>query len=1665
MVVNLNWVRLFGSTVNESSNGINYRGTSIYTTGYTNGSFPGYTNPTSGTSDIWLAKHNLSGTQTWLKQFGTNQNDYANDVVSDASNNLYVGGNTYGGLSGNTNAGNADAWVGKFDANGTQQWIRQFGSNAFDYAIDIAIDSNNNLYSTGYTFGSLPGYTNLGSFDGWLVKYNTSGTRLWLKQFGTTGADLSYGLTTDSSGNIYATGYTAGGLSGNANLGNNDAWLARYDTNGNQVWVKQFGSSGNDVSYNIIGDSSGNFYVTGVTLGTLPGNTSAGGQDGWIAKYNASGTQLWLKQFGTANEDTSFGITTDSSGNIYLAGYTKGALAGNTSAGGYDATIIKYNASGTLLWTRQIGTNLDDFANAITAGTDGNLYITGYTNGNLQGQTNANVGNQDAWIAQTSQNLQLSIINNVILTEGNSGTTNANFIVTLDAASSQLITVNYNLLNGTATSPSDYISQSSILTFNAWETIKTITVLVNGDNVVESDESFSVKLSNPTNAIIKADTGTGLIINNDTTELSVRDVTVSEGDSGTQNANFVVTLTNPSAATITVNYSTSPESASAGVDYTTIALSTLTFNPLETIKTISVAVLGDNIVEPDERFYLNITNATPKTAIVKNQGIGTILNNDVANVSISDVTVTEGNSGTTATNFVVTLSKPSSQAIFLNYSTSSGSATGGVDYQTITSTLNFDPGQTIKTISINVFGENLVETDETFAVNLTSASGATIVKGTGTGTILNNDTAALSVRDVTVSESDSGTQNANFVVTLTNPSATTITVNYFTSPESASADVDYTTIALSTLTFNPLETIKTISAIVLDDNIVEPEERFYLNLTNATAGTAIVKNQGIGTILNNDVPNVSITDVTVTEGNLDTTPTNFVVTLSEPSSQAIFLNYSTSSGSATEGVDYQTITSTLNFEPGQTIKTISINVLGENLVETDETFAVNLTSASGATIVKGTGTGTILNDDTTSVSLADVTVIEGNSGTTNANFVITLSQPSSQNITFDYNTISGSATADVDYVSISGGILTFNATETIKTIAIPVQGDTLTEANERFFLQLTNSSEPSLVDSFAVATIINDDTQPSISVTDSTVIEGNLGNTSLGFVVSLNAASTKSVSVNYNTLNYSAAASNDYYAISSTLSFAPGETSQTILVQVIGDTTSETNEQLLLNLSSPDGGTISDSLGVGTILNDDNLPLPKINITDSTVTEGNSGTTNATFLVSLSSPSNTEVIVNYNTLNYSAASGTDYNLIPTTTLTFLPGETDKTLSVEVIGDTISEQNERFLLSLTNPSNATINQQTAIGNILTDDNLPTAPTISIIDTSVTEGDAATTNANFTVSLSSSSANNVSVRYVTGSNSANTTDYQAISTSWLTFNPGETLKTISIPVKGDTVNESDERFFVNLSNPIGGSLLDRLGVGTILNDDNTPQISITDTTVIEGDISKTNANFVVSLSESSNKSVTINYRTISNTATVGTDFDGIPITTLTFNAGETTKTISVGIKGDTAFEPNERFFVSLSTPVNGTIIDNLGVGTITNDDILPTISIDDLTINETASGTTTANFMVSLSQSTSNVLTVDYITSNGTALAGSDYTATNGVLTFAPGQIQQSISVDITGDTQIEGNERFLVNLTNPVAGTLGNSVGVGNILDYIPQGSTFLGNSDQLLAILPNLTSL
>ena len=260
-----------------------------------------------------------------------------------------------------------------------------------------------------------------------------------------------------------------------------------------------------------------------------------------------------------------------------------------------------------------------------------------------------------------------------------------------------------------------------------------------------------------------------------------------------------------------------------------------------------------------------------------------------------------------------------------------------------------------------------------------------------------------------------------------------------------------------------------------------------------------------------------------------------------------------------------------------------------------------------------------------------------------------------------------------------------------------------------------------------------------------------------------------------------------------------------------------------------------------------------------------------------------------------------------------------------------------------------------------------------------------------------------------------------------------------MKGDVLDEADETFTVNLSGVTNATIADAQGIGTILDDDATPSLAINNVSVTEGNTGTTNAVFTVTLSAASGRTVAVNYATANGTATSTSDYTAVS-GTLTFNAGTTSQQITVPVRGDTVNEATETFNVNLSNATNATIVTSQGVGTIIDNDPVPSVTINDVSITEGNFLTKTATFTLTLSAASGQTVTVNYATANGTATAGSDYVAKSGTVTFAAGTTTQTITVTINGDTTREANETFFVNLSAPTNVTIARTQATGTILN-------------------------
>jgi hypothetical protein len=326
----------------------------------------------------------------WKSQIGSSEQDCSYSTAVDAWGNVYISGYTRDDLGG-INAGNEDVFASKFDSEGNEIWTTQIGAAGADRSYSIAVDASGNAYIGGRTEGGLGG-PNAGYSDAFLSKLDPSGNEVWTTQFGTNDYDSATGVAVGPSGNAYISGYTLGDLDG-PSAGQYDAFLGKFGPDGANIWMTQTGTTSSDLSQSVAVDAIGNVYISGQTRGDL-GGSNAGFDDVFVSKFDSDGEEIWTSQIGSDEFDYSYSVAVDASGSVYVAGRTFGDLGGPVSSDNTpDLFLSKFDSDGNELWTNQMGSGSGDSANSVAVDLLGEVYITGRTDGDLGGP---NAGSGDA---------------------------------------------------------------------------------------------------------------------------------------------------------------------------------------------------------------------------------------------------------------------------------------------------------------------------------------------------------------------------------------------------------------------------------------------------------------------------------------------------------------------------------------------------------------------------------------------------------------------------------------------------------------------------------------------------------------------------------------------------------------------------------------------------------------------------------------------------------------------------------------------------------------------------------------------------------------------------------------------------------------------------------------------------------------------------------------------------------------------------------------------------------------------------------------------------------------------------------------------------------------------------------------------------------------------
>ncbi len=932
-------------------------------------------------------------------------------------------------------------------------------------------------------------------------------------------------------------------------------------------------------------------------------------------------------------------------------------------------------------------------------------------------------------------------------------------------------------------------------------------------------------------------------------------------------------------------------------------------------RTVNVPLVNDNVLEGDESLQLGFTDTDPTTALGPfSQAAVTIVDDEAYPVAgILTPVVSEGSRGEQVVLVGITLEGENRYGATINYTTANGTAIVNSDYRALTGSVQMPAGMTHKYLELRIIGDATPEPDEYLNLVLT-----------GSGFRGGSATLRLDVVDDDRCGAANLIANPDFEQLIVNgevPGWTRVTGTWGNYSHGGSWN-NNNVLPVNT----PLgELAQTIDLSGYEELVDRGGLRFAFRVETANWGA---------------------------ENPIDTS--RFVMEFRDAANTTVLYSYDSREGYYIVGLG-AVMTHVAAAPPGS--RWLRVRLIGKRYtgVESNSHF----------------DRAVLHSLDVPSIDALDVSVNEGQSGTTTATATVRMACSTTRPVTVDYSTQDGTAKAGEDYQSALG-TLTIPAGQTSVALPLSIVGDTLTEGNQTFTVRLQNPSGAVVSDGEMQVTIVDDERKLSIAGANKN--EGNQGSSLLTFTVTLDGTLPLPVTVDYATVDYSASAGEDYVATSGTLTFDPGTSlTRTISVEILGDTNVELDEEFIVQLSNPNNAGLTTTEARGKIKQDD----IEIKVADGHVAEGNTGTRQLIFEFTLSGASSQSVSVAYATSNLLATAGVDY-VAASGTVTFNPGETLKTQTVTINGDTAVEGSETFLLTLSNPQNAFVLNPEATGFIVDDDDCPSANLlVNPGAEQVTSGEISfwreVQGTTWGVRASSPSPIEGSFYFATGSDAvaelAQDVDVSAFAI-WIDAgvqrfsfegyarSAGTPLDVARVVVEyRDAANAAPLAIFDSGAITEGGawryvSDLTTVPVGTrwirvrliglrqrpsgfnfaffdglSLRSLGTPILQLADRDVVEGDESSVVVPYEVRLTCAGERPVSLSYTTSDGTARAGADY-AAATGTLTYGPTDAVKTVSIETFGDFLSEIRETFRFQVSNVVNAVVLD--GDATITLSD---------------------------------------------------------------------------------------------------------------------------------------
>lgn len=1084
-------------------------------------------------------------------------------------------------------------------------------------------------------------------------------------------------------------------------------------------------------------------------------------------------------------------------------------------------------------------------------------------------------------------------------------------------------------------------------------------------------------------------------------------------------ARFWANLSVPSQLAVSVSYAIGGTASGAGVDHT-LASGTLTFAAGQTSKGINASVVNDATAEPNETVIITLSGPANATLGAIPVATHTIVNDDTTiGFTAASSTPSEA-AGAHA--IAVSLGTPSPKTVSVSYAASPGTATSGSDYALASGTLTVAPWATTASIPLSILQDVVDEPDETLSVSLSAPMDALLGTASHAITIVDDD-ATPTIGFTSAASSVGEASSPSLAVVLSAASGRTVRVSYATSADTATIPGDVGA-ASGTLVLLPGETTKAIALSPVQDALDEADETFSVALSAAENATLSVATHTL-TIVDDDAPPLVRFTTASSSGSEGGTLAATSVQLSGASALPVSVLVGVTGGTATPESDFTGGGATVTFAPGVTTGSVAIAAVNDALAEGDETIVLSLSGAANATIGSPSSHTLTLLDDESAVSVRVAqTEASANEAAGSGSALVILSGAAAMPVSVDYAWTPGSAAAGLDYVA-SGGTLVFASGTTSLTVPFALVDDEIVEPDESFALVLSNATNASLGAATHVFTILNDDTPYPVAGFAASGVSLAEGAASPAIVVALSAPHPRLVSVPY-TVAGTATPGGDFSLAAGTLAFLPGETTKEIAYTVVDDAVAEPDETIVVTLGTPTRATLGAAVFTRTIANDDVVPpVASFAAASSSVSET---APSAAIRVQLDRAATSPVSVAYAVTGGSATGDAiDYSL-PVGTLSFDVGESAKDIVVVLSDDPAAEAVETVVIGLSSPVGATLGSATHTLSITSDD-VP-AVTIAFAAASSAVGESGGTT-QIVVRASAAIPESFEVSYQVAGGTATAGSDFALAAGSLFFDVGETTKSIAVEISGDPDYEPDESIVIALTNPTVGTLgSPAIHVLTILNDDpQPPTFSFASSSGSATEASGT-ALIAVTLSPASSAATSVAYAVTGGTATAGVDYT-LASGTLSFDPGDTAKSILLTLLDDSAAEAGETIVIALSSPLGGVLGSSEHVFTIVNDDaVAPSVQWN-LTASTASEGAGTATIRAYLSSSAATSVSVAYSVTGGTATgSGTDFTLAAGTLTFAAGETSRPLTVAIVDDSLVEGDETIVVTLASPVNAVLG-----------------------------------